>query len=54
MIFLLRIQIENNKKNCFGVGEGAGVSEFFTMNPNLKYFLGGLGGRGGGERGGLE
>ena len=30
--FLLRIQIENNKKNCFGVGGGgAAVSEFFLL-----------------------
>ena len=27
----------------------AGVSEFFTMNPNLKYFVCVCGGGGGGE-----
>ena len=38
-VFLLRIQIFN-KKNLGG-GIGAGVSEFFNRNRNLKYFFGG-------------
>ena len=36
MIVLLRIQIEHENKNLGGGLWGAGVSDFFTMNPKLK------------------
>ena len=61
---LLRIQIKKNKLFCCLFvregEEGARVSDFFTMNPNLKkkqklfFFLGGGGGGGGGGVRGLE